>query len=176
VVRSSCITANGSGSKIESGEEFSKAFPPGSKIYVPSLRRDGIIQSVPNAKGEITILSQSIRLNIHWKELRPAQQTNPTAKILRQMPYSFSGVIDVSETSIDLRGKTADEAIDLLEGFLDKSILHRNIRIKIIHGHGTDTLKRIVRSHLSRSVYVKTWQAGTPETGGDGVTWVELNL
>jgi DNA mismatch repair protein MutS2 len=44
----------------------------------------------------------------------------------------------------------------------------------VIHGHGTDTLKKGVRSYLSRSIYVKKWKAGTPETGGDGVTWVEL--
>ena len=47
-------------------------------------------------------------------------------------------------------------------------------RLKIIHGHGTESLKKAIRTYLSRSIYVKKWKAGSAETGGDGVTWVEL--
>ena len=75
---------------------------------------------------------------------------------------------------VDLRGLSSDDAISQLEIQLDTASLGGEDRVKIVHGHGTDALKRAVRSYLSRSVYVKKWLAGTAETGGDGITWAEL--
>jgi DNA mismatch repair protein MutS2 len=75
---------------------------------------------------------------------------------------------------VDLRGQTVEEALSKLEMELDQSARQKEDRIKIIHGHGTETLKKAVRTYLSRSVYVKKWKAGSSEQGGDGVTWAEL--
>ncbi len=70
-------------SKINSADDFAQKFPPGSKVHVPALNQDGIIQSQPNSKGEVLILSNSIRLQLPWFELKPAGQAqNPTAQIV----------------------------------------------------------------------------------------------
>jgi DNA mismatch repair protein MutS2 len=79
-----------------------------------------------------------------------------------------------SDKTIDLRGQTVEEAISHLEIELDKSAAQKEDRIKIIHGHGTEALKKAVRTYLSRSVYVKKWKSGSAEQGGDGITWAEL--
>ncbi|MEK7358579.1 MAG: Smr/MutS family protein, partial [Bdellovibrionota bacterium] len=79
-----------------------------------------------------------------------------------------------TERVIDVRGKSAEDAIGQLETQLDAAALNNEDRVKIVHGHGTEVLKRAVRAHLSRSVYVKKWKAAGPVTGGDGVTWAEL--
>lgn len=161
-------------SQIQSADEFGKRFPPGSKVYVPSLNQDGIIQSAPNAKGEVLVLSQSLRLQLPWSELKPAQKAaNPTTTLVRQRGQVQVSFAD-SDRSLDLRGKTVDEAISQLEMALDRATEMNEDRLKIIHGHGTESLKKSIRTYLSRSIYVKKWKAGTPETGGDGVTWVEL--
>ncbi len=78
------------------------------------------------------------------------------------------------DRTLDMRGQTLDDALEQLELQLDTAVMNQESRIKIVHGHGTDTLKKGLRSYLSRSAYVKKWKAGTPETGGDGVTWAEL--
>jgi DNA mismatch repair protein MutS2 len=79
-----------------------------------------------------------------------------------------------SDRTLDLRGITVEEALSQLEMQLDQSATTREDRIKIIHGHGTEALKKAVRTYLSRSQYVKKWKAGSPEQGGDGITWAEL--
>lgn len=159
---------------IQSADDFAKRFPPGSKIFVPSLNQDGVVQSTPNARGEVMILSQSLRLQLPWSELKPALKSgNPTNTLVRR-----SGQVQVSfadnDRTLDLRGKTVDEAISELEVALDRATEFSEDRLKIIHGHGTESLKKSIRTYLSRSVYVKKWKAGSSETGGDGVTWVEL--
>ncbi len=159
---------------MTSAEEFSKNFPPGTRVYVFSLKQDGIVQSLVSAKGEVMILSNSMRLSIPWQDLKPPHQVqNPTAHLVKRSPGGGGGMAE-REKVIDLRGLTAQEALDQLESELDQASVRQEDRIKIIHGHGTDVLKRTVRTYLSRSVYIKKWEAGSPEQGGDGVTWAEL--
>lgn len=159
--------------RIETVEDFAKAFPPGSKVFAQSIGRDAVVQGIPNAKGEVPVLSSSMRLLVPWMQLRPPHQaSNPTAEIIRRAGEVTSPL--EQERCVDLRGAKMEEALRELEAQLDTAAVHQESRVKIIHGHGTDTLKKGIRSYLSRSVYVKKWKAGTPETGGDGVTWVEL--
>lgn len=160
--------------KLESAEDFEKIYPPGSIVFIPSVGQEGIVQGKANNKGEIPVLSNSMRLFVPWTQLKPPQSLqNPTQNIVRR-----SGAVQVTlvdtERVIDVRGKSAEDAIALLETQLDAAALNNEDRVKIVHGHGTEVLKRAVRAHLSRSVYVKKWKAAGPDTGGDGVTWAEL--
>ena len=161
---------------MQTAADFTERFPPGSKIFVSSLNQDGIVQSKPNAKGEVLILSQSIRLQVMWTELKPPLKAiNPTQNLARRSGSARATFID-EDRSLDVRGKTVTEALEELEVSLDLATSQNEDRIKIIHGHGTETLKKSIRTYLSRSVYVKKWKAGSAETGGDGVTWAELGI
>lgn len=172
VIKASSTTAKRP--KIETVENFEKVYPPGSVVFVPSIGQDGIVQGKANSKGEIPVLSNSMRLYVHWQQLRPPQSLqNPTQSIIRRS----SGVtvtLQDAERVIDVRGKSVEDAIGTIETQLDAAALNNEDRVKIIHGHGTEALKRAIRAHLSRSIYVKKWKAASPETGGDGVTWAEL--
>lgn len=171
IVKAKPITQPGA---PENANEFSKKFPPGSKVYVASLNQDGIVQSTPNSKGDVMILAGSVRLQMNWQDLRsPGKPLNPTSQLVRQ-GSSFSVALANEDRTLDLRGKTVDDALSDLEVALDKAAQAQEDRMKIIHGHGTEALKKAVRTYLSRSIYVKKWKAGSPEGGGDGITWVEL--
>ncbi|MDG0817779.1 endonuclease MutS2 [Bdellovibrio svalbardensis] len=171
IVKAKPITQPGA---PETAQEFAKKFPPGSKVFVQTLNQDGIVQSTPNSKGEVMILSGSIRLQLHWQDLRPpGKPQNPTSQLVRQSSNVTVALADEDRT-LDLRGKTVEDALSDLEVALDKASTAREDRMKIIHGHGTEALKKAVRTYLSRSMYVKKWKAGSPEGGGDGITWVEL--
>jgi DNA mismatch repair protein MutS2 len=160
---------------ISTAEEFIDRFPPGTKVFIPSLHQDGLIQGMPNGKGEIPVLSNSMQILMHWKLLKPPERpTNPTAQILRKSTNIVAGLGRDHDRTLDLRGETVDEALLNLESELDMAMQSGEDRMRVIHGHGTEALKRAVRAYLSRSLYVKKWKAGTPETGGDGITWVEI--
>ncbi len=160
---------------ITSSEEFAARFPAGSKVYVPSLQQDGVVQSAPNSKGEVWILSNSLRLQIPWSDLKPAQKSaSPTSILARQAGFTNVS-LGREDRSLDLRGLTIDVALSKLESSLDLAVSQNEDRVKIIHGHGSsDTLKKAIRNFLSRSVYVRKWKSGSSESGGDGITWVEI--
>lgn len=172
VVKSSAQTSKRP--KMESAEDFEKIYPAGSVVFIPSIGQEGVVQGKANSKGEIPVLSNSMRLFVNWQQLKPPQSMqNPTQAILRRSSGVTVTLQDLDRV-IDLRGKSVEDAIEQLEIQLDAAALNDEDRVKIVHGHGTEVLKRAVRSHLSRSVYVKKWKAATAETGGDGVTWAEL--
>jgi DNA mismatch repair protein MutS2 len=159
----------------KTAEEFAQRFPPGTKVFVPPMSQDGLVQSLPNAKGEVQVLSNSLRLSLPWDQLKPPQKaTNSTAQILRQTT-TVNVALQESDRNLDLRGKQVEEAISELEMALDSAARNQEDRMKVVHGFGTEVLKKAVRTYLSRSIYVKKWKAGSPESGGDGITWVELN-
>ena len=64
---------------------------------------------------------------------------------------------------------------DYLEKSFDKALQEQVDRVKIIHGHGTEALKKSVRKYLSRSVYIQKWQASSETSHDDGYTWADLS-
>src|SRR5690606_37138502 len=50
--------------RIETAEDFATAFPAGATVYVPLVGRDGIVLGKPNTKGEVPVLSSSMRIMV----------------------------------------------------------------------------------------------------------------
>ena len=75
---------------------------------------------------------------------------------------------------LDIRGMAADEAIPVLDIFLDNAFLANLPSVRIIHGKGTGVLRNAVRDHLRRCKNVKRFRPGTYGEGEDGVTIAEI--
>jgi DNA mismatch repair protein MutS2 len=73
-----------------------------------------------------------------------------------------------------LRGKLGDEAIALVEKFLEDAYVAGLQRVDIIHGKGTGALRRKVSEYLKEHPYVRLFRLGNWNEGGAGVTVVEL--
>ncbi len=80
-----------------------------------------------------------------------------------------------SDNALDVRGQRADEAVELLEAFLDKLLRENRSTGYLLHGHGGGALKKALRSWLSGSRYVKAHNSGSLDDGGDGWTVIELD-
>ena len=155
-----------------SKEDFEKRFKPGTKAFVCSLNRTGVIQSTVNKKGEVEVLSQSLRLSVPWSDLQMTQNSYERGSSFQKRNFTQSSVN--TDNTLDLRGYSVEQAIETLEKTIDESLLKEVDRIKIVHGHGGEVLKRAIRSYLSKSLHIKKWMASSKETGGDGVTWIEF--
>ena len=76
--------------------------------------------------------------------------------------------------SLDLRGARVEEAIELLESYLDAAAMAEAGRVTVIHGHGSGALRDAVRSLLASHPLVREWRPGDRGEGGDGATIVSL--
>lgn len=77
-------------------------------------------------------------------------------------------------TVLDLRGRTAEEALEATVAALDRAALAGAPLLRLIHGHGTGRLKSVLRDYLTTSPYVADFRPGERAEGGDGVTVVTL--
>ena len=77
-------------------------------------------------------------------------------------------------TDIDLRGMNGEEALPLVDKFIDTAVLAGLNRIDIIHGKGTGALRKKVTEFLSNHPRVKSFRLGEWNEGGTGATVVEL--
>lgn len=82
---------------------------------------------------------------------------------------------DRSESAeLDMRGMTTDEAIHVLEQYIDGAVLSKLGKLTIIHGKGTGALREAVHGYLKSNKLVKTYRIGRYGEGESGVTIVEL--
>ncbi len=78
------------------------------------------------------------------------------------------------DSTLDLRGKRAEEVVPELERFLDDAILLSQGELKILHGKGEGVLRKIVREYLKKVKQVASFADEHVERGGDGITVVVL--
>ncbi len=84
---------------------------------------------------------------------------------------SYSAKFD---SKIDIRGLRHEEAMKMVEDFVDKALVSGSLNLKIIHGKGTGVLRQAVRRKLREYNVDMALSHPNPEDGGDGVTLVEI--
>lgn len=153
----------------------------GDAVEVVGLGMTGTLLESPQGKkrvrlkvGEGEILATVASLTGISRSAQPAR--NEPGKIISAPLRRGSQTLapeDIQET-FDVRGQTADDALDVVVAGLDRAILGGSPFVRIIHGHGTGRLRAALREYLKASPYVVTFRPGDRAEGGDGVTIVEL--
>lgn len=153
----------------------------GDAVEVVGLSMTGTLLESPQGKkrvrlkvgeGEILANVASLAGIIRTSQPARSQPTKVIAVPLRRGSQTLAPE-DIQET-FDVRGQTADDALDVVVAGLDRAILGGSPFVRIIHGHGTGRLKTALREYLKASPYVVTFRPGDRAEGGDGVTIVEL--
>ena len=67
-----------------------------------------------------------------------------------------------------------DEALAVVDKYLDNALLNKASSVRIIHGMGTGALRKAVHAYLKRNVNVESFRMGAQGEGGLGATVVEL--
>ena len=147
---------------------------PDLKVYITNLNQNGIVISNINKNDEVQVQIGLIKTNVNIKYLEPAKQlkndlTKPT--ILSTPKVSKTRT---ANSEINVIGLTVDEAIPLIDKFLDDCFLAKIHTARIVHGKGTGKLRQAIHRYLKKQKKVKSFRIGTYGEGETGVTVVEL--
>ena len=146
----------------------------GDSVHVGSLGHDAVVLQVDSKQGKARVRAGNIELDVSLEELSaPAKQ----GKVKARKPSQDSWKADVAENNqheLKLIGLRVEEALELLEPFLNQTSLGGLREVRIIHGVGTGRLRDAVREHLARHPLVEEFQPGGPHEGRDGATVVTL--
>ena len=146
----------------------------GDSVKIVSMGMRGIVNSLPDAKGNLFVQCGIMRTNVNIKDLIliPDEPTISKSKFTQK---TNAGKIKMSKSfsispEINLLGKTVDEAISALDKYLDDAYLAHLKSVRIVHGKGTGALRNAVQSHLRRTKYVDSFRLGEFGEGDAGVT------
>ena len=147
----------------------------GDTVYVMALGGPATVLSGPDAKGMVELQSGLIKTRAKLDDLRQLpDRPLPKPKKTYSVQKTIAKETDGPRTELDLRGKTVEEAIAELEGFVDRALLSHISILYVIHGKGTGALRQAVNDWLRRCPQVKTHRLGQYGEGDSGVTVVEL--
>lgn len=156
----------------------------GDTVRVLSMNLKGTVSSLPNAKGDLYVQMGILRSLVNIRDLEMVEEASITGPGLSgthtggsrgsgigsskiKMSKSFS-----VSPEINLIGMTVDEAIPVLDKYLDDAYLAHLPQVRVVHGRGTGALKAGVHRHLKKLSYVKEYRLGEFGEGDTGVTIV----
>ncbi|HPE15548.1 MAG TPA: endonuclease MutS2 [Oscillospiraceae bacterium] len=166
---------------LGAGEREDETPPPdtrpaaaGDTVEILSTRtRASVIQV--NKDGTLRLQAGILKITARPDEVRlaaPGGGKQEAARIVRNSERQLRTLGASSE--IDLRGMMTDEAVPVLERFLDAAMLAKLEKVTVIHGKGTGALRAAVQQSLRKNRAVKSFRLGRYGEGEDGVTIVEL--
>lgn len=151
-----------------------KKLKKGDSVKIISMNLKGIVNTLPDAKGNLFVQCGIMRMQTNINDLVPVKEETITAPALQRtntgklkMSKSFS-----VSSEINLLGCTVDEAIAKLDKYLDDAYLAHLPSVRVVHGKGTGALRSAIHSHLKRLKYVKEFRLGEYGEGDAGVTIV----
>ena len=151
----------------------------GDGVKVLTMNLNGTVSSLPNSKGDLYVQMGILRslVNIKVLELLNEPAISGPGMDLMKKNNTGSGKIKMSKSfsvspEVNLIGMTVDEAIPVLDKYLDDAYLAHLPKVRVVHGRGTGALKAGVHKHLKKLKYVKEFRLGDFGEGDTGVTIV----
>jgi DNA mismatch repair protein MutS2 len=147
----------------------------GVRAYSIDLQSSVVIESSPDMAGKVWVSNGVIRFHVPLTSLtHPAAGaeagTRPRGRGAVRGPQEAVSV----ERQIDVRGRSAEEALEAVERYVDRASIAGGAEIRIIHGKGTGILKREIVEFLRSSPLVEEFRIGEPREGGWGATIVRV--
>jgi len=146
----------------------------GEKVLVRTLNTEGVLTALGESEAEVQVGTLRIRAKLSELERRsPIQETGDGSPVEagRHTPTGTTFNVRPSPgLELDLRGQASDDALDMLERYLDQAYSAGLLYVRIIHGKGTGKLRQVVREALRQSAHVSSYEEASPKEGGEGVT------
>ena len=146
------------------------------KVYITNLNQNGIIISNINKNNEVQVQIGLIKTNVNIKylELPRKIKNDLTESEVKSNPKVSK--TRTANSEINVIGLTVDEALPIVDKFLDDCFLAKLQTARIVHGKGTGKLRQAIHTHLKKHKNVKSFRIGTYGEGEMGVTIVELSV
>ncbi len=159
-------------------ERESGAIEVGSFVRIKGQTALAEVMALKGKDAEVRIgeLKSNIKLNRlekvsnkTYREVTGEKKTRPTMSGIdlneRQLNFSFN---------LDIRGKRGEEALGIVDQFMDNAVMLGYDELRIVHGKGDGILRSLVRNHLRGYKQVAAMQDEHADRGGAGVTVVKM--
>ena len=144
----------------------------GDTVRVRSYGQTGRVVSEPE-NGRVQVQLGAIKLTVPLDDLEVVEEPRKAVRPSGTGRMALRRALDISP-EVHLRQMRAEEALEELERYMDDALLAGLDRVRIVHGKGTGTLRKLVHEFLGRYPGVSGYRMAAPSEGGAGVTIAEL--
>jgi DNA mismatch repair protein MutS2 len=153
----------------------------GDKVKLRSFGSIGIVDSLKGDEAEVRVKSLRFREKLeNLERVELSAPANPKTEKFARLRESRGTEVHLKaaqengRSELNVIGRTTAEAVDAVDKFLDEASLASLSQVRIIHGHGTGALRRVISEMLKDHPHVARFTAAPQEQGGSGATLVEL--
>jgi len=161
------------GNEQKDTRESARPLEVGDTVEIKAM---GVKATVVEISSDRQLVLQAGIMRVTAKEEEVLLLENETKAETRRVAERAAAGLRTASVSpeIDMRGMMTDEAIPVMERYIDGAVMGKLNTITIIHGKGTGALREAVHQSLRRNKQVKTFRLGKYGEGETGVTVVEL--
>ena len=147
----------------------------GDSVYITSLDKTAIVVADDKRKAEYTVkiglMTTSVKYGKVKKIIAKPQKSSDTNKnVVINKP--------INNTQLPLEcnviGKRVDEALQIVEKYLDSAVLKGMHEVRIVHGKGSGALRTAIHDYFKTHPNIATFRLGQYGEGEWGVTIAEL--
>lgn len=142
----------------------------GDKFFSQTLNQVCVVKTLPNAEKIVTVSTGVFTAKVPLSDLKIC---NAEKNVKPEKNFVVKKSFDIS-SKIDVRGCNSDEALALIDKYIDDAVIAKLDEIMIIHGKGTGVLRKTISDYLKKNSSVKNFRAGNFTEGDLGVTVVKL--
>lgn len=153
--------------------EVPRHLKPGEEVYLPKFNQKGYVLSPLGPTGEVQVQVGIMKVSVPLNDLRRVEKPETPKGQSKVGGVLLDKAREIS-SELDLRGMYADEALLMVDKYLDDAYLAGLSKVYLIHGKGTGSLRTAIHRELNGHRRVKSLRLGEQGEGGYGVTVVEL--
>ena len=154
--------------EIEAPMEGPSDISPGVAVQLKTLGAQGVVHEVRGSRVLVSVGNK--RLWVDGDELRVETACQP----MRRVSKVVVDATEVVPAELMLLGMDSEEARREIEHYLDRAFTSGRSRVRIVHGHGTGTLRRVVAEICRHHPAVRSFAHPPGSRGGTGATEVDL--
>ena len=161
------VFRNKSGKKLDP-----KKITLGQVVEVTTMNSVGNVLTLPDKKGDLTVQVGILKIKTNVSALAPGKEEKK--KSAQNYIVGASRADSQVKMELDLRGETVDDALLLVDKYLDDAALAHLESVTIIHGKGTGALRSAISDMLRHHPHARSFRPGKYGEGEAGVTVVEI--
>ncbi len=153
----------------------------GMDVLFTDFNTVATILTYPNKSGDIQIQLGNAKMNVNINKLQKIEKEVIQNKYLyKKIDTTSSKCKQVNSKSkyispeLNVIGQTVEEAIFIIDKYLDDCIISNLNNLRIVHGKGTGKLRNGIHKFLKTHPHVKSFRIGSFGEGELGVTILEL--
>ena len=155
--------------EIKEKRETIKDIEVGDVIFLDKYGKSAKILEING--NNVSINMEGMRVKLNKKDIVGKKVVEKKEK---EVKISNTTSKSSAKREILLVGKRVEEALDLLEKFIDDSLLAGYEKAYIIHGRGTGQLKKAIHEYLRVHPRIKKYRLAENDEGGQAITIVEF--